>query len=1036
MIAINYEVNSNYFTLNNKKFSRVYQPVEMGEDSVAIYNIHDIKNQLLSITNFTEISINGDYYGDRGSLMAALIPVLYSGTTYSGGVGGTPINWQSKIDQKEDAFDKNSAFNKNFGQTAGEVVEGNDVRITRGQTAFSWGNHSNAGYQTEDFSNLMSYANDEDAIAGGVAEGYLYFDEKTKLLRRVGTPTQDLLAYTSITSTNENSDKHPIAQLRDITINETITKLHPLELQGNRLYLRFTHEDGVDQVTNIDLSGLNLTETGITNATYDASTNVITLEENDGDVWQINLSEFSILNNTDVDGVTTLTQEGVVKLTVSRVGQTGDFHHLHNTNHLESKEGAQQKADQAETNAINNIREDGFVGQQKLNFGNAFIKGLDTSDTDINTLIGGTDNGLYFKSTSSGKFVFKLDGNGNDDGFYIVNTPNTITNNKDAQEIIFNLTKDGILNTPTIVSTKASIGGIDINEYPDGAIIESPNWNSISIGLKANAVNDVFKIISRDLADATDRNAPYKNTLFSVDPNAKVIIGKDNKITLNDGFQKDLVIDDGSTNNVGIRIRASNGDRDILYSLSTGGFRIKSYGRYSNILTFESSTNDTKIILNFSTGDIQAGSLSLGISKIISDTFGLKLFSDTNMRFFIDNDNSYHLNYFGWYTNQDDSDPLMYLHESGRLTVKRTIETEGVILIGGTGQNILLDDGTTKPLSELGNNDFVTNGNFSDGKITLNRGELSDITFDIGDYYALNDHNHDSTYLNRNLGVMRGDLIFDKNFDNPEIAFKKDGLTHAKIQSLDNYMLWLKSEGDFGLTIDSNNDYAYGRFLINFNTGSSPTTKNSTFYIQEDGYAYITNGYKIIGGTGDKVLLDNGTTKLLSELVGGGTSDGNDYVTNGNFSDGTVTLNRGNLSDVTFSIGNYYALNNHNHDSEYAAKVHYHDDRYAKLTGANFSGNIYAPKFYETSLRKLKTNIKDFDGNALALVEKLSIVSFDRKDTNANNQIGVIAEDTPKEFLSEKGDAVNLYNTLFIQAKAIQELKNEITELKKMINNG
>lgn len=48
----------------------------------------------------------------------------------------------------EPAFDKNDAFNLNFGTTSGTVAEGNDSRIVNGQTAYSWGDHSIVGYLT------------------------------------------------------------------------------------------------------------------------------------------------------------------------------------------------------------------------------------------------------------------------------------------------------------------------------------------------------------------------------------------------------------------------------------------------------------------------------------------------------------------------------------------------------------------------------------------------------------------------------------------------------------------------------------------------------------------------------------------------------------------------------------------------------------------------------------------------------------------------------------------------------------------------
>lgn len=55
-------------------------------------------------------------------------------------------NISTAIASKEDSFTKNTAFNKDFGTTAGTVAQGNDSRIVNGQTAFSWGDHASAGY--------------------------------------------------------------------------------------------------------------------------------------------------------------------------------------------------------------------------------------------------------------------------------------------------------------------------------------------------------------------------------------------------------------------------------------------------------------------------------------------------------------------------------------------------------------------------------------------------------------------------------------------------------------------------------------------------------------------------------------------------------------------------------------------------------------------------------------------------------------------------------------------------------------------------
>ena len=98
-----------------------------------------------------------------------------------------------------------------------------------------------------------------------------------------------------------------------------------------------------------------------------------------------------------------------------------------------------------------------------------------------------------------------------------------------------------------------------------------------------------------------------------------------------------------------------------------------------------------------------------------------------------------------------------------------------------------------------------------------------------------------------------------------------------------------------------------------------------------------------------------------------------------------------------------------------------------------FSGSVTASAFYEGSLKSLKKNIKTFEKSGLDLVNQLDIVTFDRIDETAKNKIGIIADDSPKEFLSEELDAVDLYKTVFIQAKAIQELKSEVDELKELV---
>ena len=113
-------------------------------------------------------------------------------------------------------------------------------------------------------------------------------------------------------------------------INETQTTIQQPELNGNILTIKYTGESGVQQLQTVDLSDLVTNDIYIDDADYDAAQNIITITRNDGQQFQINLSEFSIVVSTDANGVVTVVQEGVTKFTISKVGTTGDYNDLIN----------------------------------------------------------------------------------------------------------------------------------------------------------------------------------------------------------------------------------------------------------------------------------------------------------------------------------------------------------------------------------------------------------------------------------------------------------------------------------------------------------------------------------------------------------------------------------------------------------------------------------------------------------------------------------------------------------------------------------
>ncbi|WP_181446065.1 hypothetical protein [Chryseobacterium candidae] len=109
---------------------------------------------------------------------------------------------------------------------------------------------------------------------------------------------------------------------------ETQTAIQSPQLNGNVLTVFYTGENGVQQSKSVDLSSLVTRDISIENAVYDASQNMITITQNDGSAFHINLSEFSIIPTTNADGSVTVSQEGQEKITVKKVAVTGSYNDL------------------------------------------------------------------------------------------------------------------------------------------------------------------------------------------------------------------------------------------------------------------------------------------------------------------------------------------------------------------------------------------------------------------------------------------------------------------------------------------------------------------------------------------------------------------------------------------------------------------------------------------------------------------------------------------------------------------------------------
>jgi len=95
------------------------------------------------------------------------------------------------------------------------------------------------------------------------------------------------------------------------------------------------------------------------------------------------------------------------------------------------------------------------------------------------------------------------------------------------------------------------------------------------------------------------------------------------------------------------------------------------------------------------------------------------------------------------------------------------------------------------------------------------------------------------------------------------------------------------------------------------------------------------------------------------------------------------------------------------------------------------SGNtIYADAFYQNSSRSLKTNITPFDADAIALLKRVSVVTFYYNNDTFTPHIGFIAEDTPVELSGVNQNMMDVPSVVGTLIKAVQELQAQIDELK------
>jgi hypothetical protein len=93
---------------------------------------------------------------------------------------------------------------------------------------------------------------------------------------------------------------------------------------------------------------------------------------------------------------------------------------------------------------------------------------------------------------------------------------------------------------------------------------------------------------------------------------------------------------------------------------------------------------------------------------------------------------------------------------------------------------------------------------------------------------------------------------------------------------------------------------------------------------------------------------------------------------------------------------------------------------------------LNAGAFFQTSSRVFKTNIEEYDGDAIEVFNRTTIVSFAYKNDPDTIHYGFIAEDTPVELSTINKNKMDTNSTIGLLIKAVQQLESR---LKKLENN-
>lgn len=216
----------------------------------------------------------------------------------------------------------------------------------------------------------------------------------------------------------------------------------------------------------------------------------------------------------------------------------------------------------------------------------------------------------------------------------------------------------------------------------------------------------------------------------------------------------------------------------------------------------------------------------------------------------------------------------------------------------------------------------------------------------------------------------------------------------------------LRDHGNNNVTLDATGGVLY----LGYQNTSKINFLNSKVLMEADGRLLASHN-----SCGSWISMSHGDAAMLYNPVINSAPSGN----NASGLWGIKTTNGAWTCGVLSGHDNLYFI--YGTDANYNSGINNVAQAYITSAGSFTSG----------SKRSMKENIKDYNESALKIINDTNICSFNYKGDNAKElKVGFIADDTNEIIAGENHDRMDLNNCIGILMKAMQELSQEVKELK------